>query len=237
MIHPAGMFDPEAELEAEMEDASESTSDGEDDDDDDDDDDTTISISDPEDGDVDKLSLDVDKDDSGGGGGGVREASPVFYIDPEEWPSSNGEQQHDETLTEKAERGAKQNSDGVKKATSEDVDEDVALLRNVLCSPLSRMRSVSMMSASPPPPPSPTTQPAHAHHRLRRPNSIVSRNLEFLAGNSICLGSPDSAAAATQQPRSLLRERMRKTAIPLLGALVRPNRGRPFQTSQIQIWH
>ena len=159
------MFDPdEAELEEDMmEDASETTSDGEDDEDDDDD--TTISISDPDDDDV-----NLDR---------VREASPVFYIDPEEEEASSG---NEETLTE-------QKVDEMAPSVVEDVDEDVSLLRSVLCSPLGRMRTVSMMSASPP-----QSRPSG----LKRPNSLV------------------------EQPRSLLRGRMRKTAIPLLGALVRP---------------
>ena len=160
------MFDPdEAELEEDMmEDASETTSDGEDDEDDDDD--TTISISDQDDEDV-----NLDR---------VREASPVFYIDPEEEEASSG---NEETLTE-------QKVDEIATSVLEDVDEEVSLLRSVLCSPLGRMRTVSMMSASPPPPQS---RPPG----LKRPNSLV------------------------EQPRSLLRGRMRKTAIPLLGALVR----------------
>ena len=160
------MFDPdEAELEEDMmEDASETTSDGEDDEDDDDD--TTISISDPDDDDV-----NLDR---------VREASPVFYIDPEEEEEASSG--NEETLTE-------QKVDEMAPSVVEDVDEDVSLLRSVLCSPLGRMRTVSMMSASPP-----QSRPSG----LKRPNSLV------------------------EQPRSLLRGRMRKTAIPLLGALVRP---------------
>ena len=201
------MFNPEAELEVEMEGASESTSDGEDDDDD-----TTISISDQEEEDVDKLSPDVDYR--------AREASPVFYIDPDdEWSSSNEEQQ-DETLKSEDNPGAIKEA---KVVTTDNPwqplvtpgniceDEDVSLLRSVLCSPLGRMRTVSMMSASPPPS---SSQPP----RLKRPNSLISRNLEVLAGNSNFIGSPE------QQPRSLLRGRMRKTAIPLLGALVRQKR-------------
>ena len=161
------MFDPdEAELEEDlMEDASETTSDGEDDDDDDDDD-TTISISDPDDDDV-----NLDR---------VREASPVFYIDPEE-EEEEASSGNEETLTE-------QKVEEMAPSVVEDVDEDVSLLRSVLCSPLGRMRTVSMMSASPP-----QSRPPG----LKRPNSLV------------------------EQPRSLLRGRMRKTAIPLLGALVR----------------
>ena len=157
------MFDPdEAELEEDMmEDASETTSDGEDDDDD-----TTISISDQDDDDV-----NLDR---------VREASPVFYIDPEEEEEASSG--NEETLTE-------QKVEEMAPSVVEDVDEDVSLLRSVLCSPLGRMRTVSMMSASPP-----QSRPSG----LMRPNSLV------------------------EQPRSLLRGRMRKTAIPLLGALVRP---------------
>ena len=200
------MYDPEAELEAEMmEDASDTTSD-------EDDDDTTISISDHEDEDGDRLSLDVED------GVRNREVSPVFYIDPEEGSGSNEEQQHDETLTEKSEQRPKTATAVV----VEEEDGDVSLLRSVLCSPLGRMRSVSMMSASPPPP---SAQHAHARQRLKRPNSLVARNLDLLAGSSTGLGSPDSAAAMAQQPRSLLRGRMRKTAIPLLGALVRRFKG------------
>ena len=102
----------------------------------------------------------------------------------------------------------------------DDADADVALLRNALCSPLGRMRTrtVSMMSASPPPPPQ-LAPPPH-HQRIARPSSLLSRNFstsESSAGSSI---SPDA------QPRSLLRGRMRKTAIPLLGALVRRKEGR-----------
>ena len=165
------MFDPdEAELEEDlMEDTSETTSDGEGDDDDDDDD-TTISISDPDDDDV-----NLDR---------VREASPVFYIDPEEEEEEEEEASsgNEETLTE-------QKVEEMAPSVAEDVDEDVSLLRSVLCSPLGRMRTVSMMSASPP-----QSRPSG----LKRPNSL------------------------TEQPRALLRGRMRKTAIPLLGALVRP---------------
>ena len=162
------MFDPdEAELEEDlMEDASETTSEGEDDDDDDD---TTISISDQDDDD----DVNLDR---------VREASPVFYIDPEE-EEEEASSGNEETLTE-------QKVEEMAPSVVEDVDEDVSLLRSVLCSPLGRMRTVSMMSASPPPQSRPPG--------LKRPNSLV------------------------EQPRSLLRGRMRKTAIPLLGALVRP---------------
>ena len=129
------------------------------------------------------------------GGGRAREASPVFYIEPDEYLSSNEEQQ-DKTLTAKSVQSIEQNSvSGIKKVNTVVgaiyEDEDVSLLRSVLCSPLGRMRSISVMSASPPPP----SQPAHA--------------------------------------RSLLRGRMRKTAIPLLSAVVRLKRHRDFNKSAL----
>ena len=106
------MFEEEAEVEV----SSESTSGDEEEDD------TTLSISDPE-NDLEDLELDgaearvasrqfldVQEPCSRRRPRGAREASPVFYIDPDDWAGGAGEQEQeergeDETLTAESAKG------------------------------------------------------------------------------------------------------------------------------------